>query len=75
MSKNARFENTGNTKHFNYTKWGFILGTSIAIATLIASVTVPEVRCSIGLKSEACVVQTQVVELITQTEQGETLGG
>jgi hypothetical protein len=49
-----------NKKKFNFTKWGFVLGTPIAIAgTIAAVVTVPEIRCSIGLKAEACVVPTK----------------
>lgn len=71
MSQNPK---THNRKNFNFTKWGFILGTPVAIAGAAATVlTVPEIRCRIGLKSESCVVQKQEVQLITQTEQGETL--
>lgn len=75
MSKNARIQNTGNTEKFNYTKWGFLLSTSIALFTLIAGVTVPEIRRLIGLESKTGVVQKQDVELITLTETGEPLGG
>ncbi|MEH2306162.1 hypothetical protein [Nostoc sp.] len=63
------------SSQFNYTKWGFIVGTSIALITIVVSVFVPEVRCSVGFKSEACGEQMKTVELITQTELGERLGG
>ncbi|MBD2501171.1 pentapeptide repeat-containing protein [Anabaena azotica] len=53
-----------------------MIGTPIAIAGTIATVvTVPEFRCSVGLKSEACVVPKAIVELITQKETGEALDG
>jgi hypothetical protein len=74
MSQNSRIQNSNNAKKFNYTKWGFILGTLIAVAGVVATVaTVPEARCSLGLKSEACVVQKREVELITLTETGNPL--
>jgi hypothetical protein len=74
MSQNSRIQNRSNAKKFNYTKWGFIFGTSIAVVGAITTaVTVPEVRCFLGLKSEACVVQKQDVELITLTETGNPL--
>ncbi|MBD2437882.1 pentapeptide repeat-containing protein [Nostoc sp. FACHB-110] len=73
MSQNASNQ---NKKKFNFTKWGFVIGTPIAIAgTMAAVLTVPEFRCSVGLKSEACVVPKEVVELITKKETGETLEG
>ncbi|BAY36869.1 pentapeptide repeat-containing protein [Nostoc sp. NIES-2111] len=73
MSQNASSQ---NKKKFNFTKWGFVIGTPIAIAGTIATVvTVPEFRCSVGLKSEACVVPKAIVELITQKETGEALDG
>lgn len=64
-----------NPKKFNYTKWGFVISTSIAIAAIAAGFTVPEVRCSLGLKSDVCVVQQQEIQLITQAEAGEPLPG
>ncbi|WP_341527905.1 pentapeptide repeat-containing protein [Nostoc sp. UHCC 0302] len=65
-----------NKKKFNFTKWGFVLGTPIAIAGAIATVvTVPEFRCSVGLKAETCVVPKAVVQLITLKETGEPLDG
>ncbi|MUG98750.1 hypothetical protein F7734_43245 [Scytonema sp. UIC 10036] len=74
MSQNAGIQNSGNNKKFNFNKWSFIFGTSIAVVGAIATaVTVPEVRCSIGLKSEACVVEKQEVELITLAETGNPL--
>jgi Pentapeptide repeats (8 copies) len=65
----------GNPKKFNFTKWGFILTTPVALATIVASFTVPEVRCFLGLKSDVCTVEKQEVQLITQTEKGDTLPG
>lgn len=71
MTQNASSQ---NKKKFNFTKWSFIIGTPIAVAgTIAAVVTVPEFRCSVGLKSEACVVPKVGVELITQKETGEAL--
>ncbi|MBD2253051.1 pentapeptide repeat-containing protein [Nostoc parmelioides] len=71
MTQNASNQ---DKKKFNFTKWGFIIGTPIAVAgTIAAVVTVPEFRCSVGLKSEACVVPRVGVELITQKETGEAL--
>jgi uncharacterized protein YjbI with pentapeptide repeats len=65
-----------NRQKFNFTKWGFILGTSVAVIGAAATLaTVPELRCSIGLKSEVCVVPKQDVELYTQKETGDFLGG
>jgi len=62
-------------KKFNYTKWGFILGISIPLTAVLVSITVPEIRCSLGLEKESCTVQKEIVEIITQTETGEPLGG
>jgi hypothetical protein len=76
MSLKPTTQNASNTqKKFNFTKWGFILGTPITIAGVITTITLPEFRCSIGLKSEVCVVQKQEVELIVQSESGEVLPG
>ncbi|WP_017317726.1 pentapeptide repeat-containing protein [Mastigocladopsis repens] len=69
MSQNPT---TPNRKKFNFTKWGFILAIVGTVATVA---TVPEIRGLIAPKSETGVVQKQEVELITQTEQGETLPG
>ncbi len=59
-------------KKFNYVAWGLILTFIASIATLL---TVPEVRCGIGLQSDTCSTQQKEVELITQTETGEALAG
>jgi len=64
-----------NSKKFSFTKWGALLATPIALATLVAGFTVPEVRCLAGLKSEVCTVEKQEIQLITQTEKGDTLPG
>lgn len=73
MSQNPTSQ---NKQKFNFTKWGFILGTSVAVIGSVATLaTVPELRCSIGLKSEVCVVPKQDVELYTQKQTGEFLGG
>ncbi|MEO1428415.1 MAG: hypothetical protein AAFV71_04980 [Cyanobacteria bacterium J06633_8] len=60
-------------KKFNYTKWGFIFGVPIAFSTLLATLTVQEIRCKLGLQS--CAVQTKEIAIYTQTETGEALGG
>jgi hypothetical protein len=62
---------------FNYNKWGFILGTGIALATLVASVSIPEFRCFLGLKSESCPIKDELVnvKLIVETEDGKSLEG
>lgn len=73
MSQNPASQ---NRQKFNFTKWGFIVGTPIAITGVVAALAVvPELRCSIGLKSEVCVVPKQDVELYTQKQTGEFLGG
>ena len=61
----------------NYTKWGFVLGTGIAALTLVSSITVPEFRCFIGLKSESCPVKNEFVDikLIIETEDSQSLEG
>ena len=65
-----------NSRKFNYTKWGFILGTPIAFLGAIATaITVPEVRCIIDKNAAVCSEQRQTIELITQTEVGESLAG
>jgi hypothetical protein len=61
-------------KKINYTKWGFILGTPVALIGALATVAaVPEIRCNVGLFSDFCIVPKQEVDLITQTEKGESL--
>jgi hypothetical protein len=65
----------GNPKKFSFIKWGSILATPIALAAIVASFTVPEVRCLAGLKSEICTAEKQEIQLITQTEKGDTLPG
>ncbi|MGQ4646841.1 hypothetical protein [Lyngbya aestuarii] len=63
-------------KKFDYTKWSFVLGIPIALVGVIATaVTVPEIRCNIGWISNGCVAPLQTVELVTQTETGESLAG
>jgi hypothetical protein len=60
----------------NYTKWGFIIGTLLAIpGAITAVVTVPEIGCKVGWNPEMCIVQKQEVQLITQSETGEPLPG
>jgi hypothetical protein len=62
------------SKKINYTKWGFLLGTPVALIGALATVAaVPEIRCSIGLFSDFCIVPMQEVDLITQTETGASL--
>jgi Pentapeptide repeats (8 copies) len=65
----------GNPKKFSFIKWGSILATPIALAAIVTSLTVPEVRCLAGLKSEICTAERQEIQLITQTERGDTLPG
>lgn len=60
---------------FGFIKWEFVVGTFISIVGIIISVSMPEVRCFIGLESEACASQLKTVELLFQTERGESLGG
>jgi hypothetical protein len=52
------------TKTFNYVKWGFIVALVGSVATVL---TVPEVRCRIGLLSDTCAISQKEVELITQS--------
>ncbi len=62
-------------KKFNFTKWGFIIGTPIALIGAIAAVVVvPEIRCNVGLDSEAC-SKPQDVTLVVRAETGEALPG
>lgn len=65
----------GNPKKFNRTKWSFVVSTLIAVVALISSLTVPEIRCSLKLKSDSCAVEQQEIQLITQAETGEPLPG
>jgi hypothetical protein len=63
-------------KKFNYTKWSFIIGSLTAIAGAIATViAVPDIGCKVGWNSAACVVPRQEIDLITQSETGESLAG
>jgi hypothetical protein len=57
-------------KKFNYVKWGFILAFVGSISTVL---TVPEFRCSVGLLSDTCSKQQKEIELIIQSETGESL--
>ncbi|WP_353932387.1 hypothetical protein WJM97_07345 [Okeanomitos corallinicola TIOX110] len=61
----------------NYTKWSFILGTGIAMATLVSTITIPEFRCFLGLQSELCPAKDKLVniKLIIETEQSQPLEG
>ncbi|WP_414517729.1 hypothetical protein [Nostoc sp. PCC 9305] len=61
-----------SAKKFNYVKWGFIATLVGSIGTVL---TVPDIRCRIGLPSDNCVLPQQDVELITKTETGEALEG
>lgn len=62
-------------KKFNFTKWGFIIGTPIALIGAIAAVVaLPEIRCNVGLDSEAC-PKPQDVTLVVRAETGEALPG
>jgi Carboxypeptidase regulatory-like domain len=64
-----------NKRKINYTKWAFVLGTPIALVSAIAAVvSVPEIRCNLGWQAD-CVVQKQLVEIITQDETGTVLSG
>jgi hypothetical protein len=60
---------------FSSIKWEFVVATSIAIIGIIVSISIPEVRCFVGFKAEACATQLKTVELLFQTEKGESLGG
>jgi hypothetical protein len=59
-------------KKFNYVKWGFIVTLVGSVGTAL---TVPEVRCSIGLLADTCSIPQKEVELIIQSETGEALTG
>ncbi len=62
------------SKKINYTKWAFLLGTPVALIGALATVAaLPEIRCNIGLFSDFCIVPKQEIDLITQTERGESL--
>ena len=47
----------------------------MAVAGIVVTVTIPEIRCSIGLLAETCPAPIKVIDLITQTETGEPLSG
>lgn len=70
-------QNPQNPKKFNLAKWISIVSAFAAIAGVIATlVTVPEFRCF--LLHLSCPLEQVVpteVELFTQTESGEFLGG
>jgi hypothetical protein len=57
---------------FNYVKWGFVVALVGSAGTVL---TVPEIRCSIGLLSETCAASQKEIEMIAQTETGEALPG
>ncbi len=59
-------------KMFNYKKWGLIVALVGSVATVL---TVPEIRCSIGLLANTCAATQKEVELVTQAETGEALAG
>lgn len=59
-------------RSFNYVKWGFLVTAAGSIAAVL---TVPEIRCNIGLLSDTCSVLQKDVELVTKTEAGEALEG
>jgi hypothetical protein len=59
-------------RNFNYVKWSFIIAAVSCFATVLM---VPELRCSIGLFSDSCKVSQQKVELVVQSETGESLAG
>jgi hypothetical protein len=62
-------------KKFNGIKWGFLISTSIALSGAIAAwIVVPEVRCSLGWKSEACPVHDKDVSFLVQSEDGRSIG-
>jgi hypothetical protein len=67
-------QKTTNTTKFNWTKWGFLLGTPIALCGAIAAlIVVPEIRCGLGWKSEACPVHDKEVSFVVQSEDGRSL--
>lgn len=57
---------------FNFALWSLAIAIVGAIATAL---TVPEIRCSIGLLADTCPAPAKMVDLITQTETGEALAG
>ncbi len=58
---------------FNYTKWGFIVGTVIALTGIAASLTNQEIRCAIGL--DRCTVQNELVDILIKEENLQPLQG
>jgi hypothetical protein len=58
--------------NFNYVKWGFIVALVGTIGTVL---TVPEIRCSIGLLADTCAIVQKEVDFITQSETGKALAG
>lgn len=53
-----------------------VLGSITAVAGAITTVvTVPDVGCKVGFNTSACIVPKRDVDLITQTEIGESLAG
>jgi CarboxypepD_reg-like domain len=59
-------------KKFNFALWSLIIALVGSVATVL---TVPEIRCSIGLLADTCAVSQKEVDLITQSETGEPLAG
>ncbi len=60
----------------NWTKWGFIIGTPIAIVgLLISSVSIMDIetKCRLGIELNRCPIQQKIVELKTATEEGTPL--
>ena len=57
-------------RRFNYAKWGLVVA---AISAIAAVFTIPEIGCQMGLSSRACSTQLRDVELVAQSETGETL--
>ena len=55
---------------FNYALWGLVLAAVSAIAAVFA---IPEVGCLVGVSASACSSQLRDVELVAQSETGETL--
>lgn len=58
---------------FNYNKWSLIIGSAIALCTIAATITVPEVRCGIGL--EQCTSEDELVDIIVKQENLRPLQG
>jgi hypothetical protein len=67
-------EKIKDPKKFNYTKWAFLVGTPLALLGAVAAlIVVPEIRCGMGWKSEACPVHDKDVSFVVQSEDGRSL--